>query len=46
MLHQTFQFLGQLWQLSEVSQILEFLRYSHILFQIQVFQQLLLLLPM
>ena len=27
MLHQTFQFLGQLWQLFEVSQILEFLRY-------------------
>ena len=28
MLHQTFLFLGQLWQLFEVSQILEFLRYS------------------
>ena len=28
MLHQTFQFLGQLWQLFKVSQILEFLRYS------------------
>ena len=28
MLHQTFVFLGQLWQLFEVSQILEFLRYS------------------
>ena len=27
MLHQTFLFLGQLWQLYEVSQILEFLRY-------------------
>ena len=27
MLHQTFLFLGQLWQLFEVSQILEFLRY-------------------
>ena len=27
MLHPTFQFLGQLWQLFEVSQILEFLRY-------------------
>ena len=26
MLHQTFLFLGQLWQLFEVSQILEFLR--------------------
>ena len=28
MLHQTFLFLGQLWQLFEVSQILEFLRYT------------------
>ena len=28
MLHQTFLFLGQLWQLFEVSQILEFLRYA------------------
>ena len=27
MLHQTFLFLGQVWQLFEVSQILEFLRY-------------------
>ena len=27
MLHQTLLFLGQLWQLFEVSQILEFLRY-------------------
>ena len=27
MLHQTILFLGQLWQLFEVSQILEFLRY-------------------
>ena len=27
MLHQTFLFLGQLWQLFEVSQILEFLQY-------------------
>ena len=27
MLLQTFLFLGQLWQLFEVSQILEFLRY-------------------
>ena len=27
MLHQTFLFLRQLWQLFEVSQILEFLRY-------------------
>ena len=26
MLHQTFLFLGQLWQLFEVSQILDFLR--------------------
>ena len=26
MLHQTFLFLGQLWQLFELSQILEFLR--------------------
>ena len=30
MLHQTFLFLGQLWQLFEVSQILEFLRYIHL----------------
>ena len=29
MLHQTFLFLGQLWQLFEVSQILEFLRYCY-----------------
>ena len=28
MLHQTFLFLGQLRQLFEVSQILEFLRYT------------------
>ena len=28
MLHQTFLFLGQLWLLFEVSQILEFLRYG------------------
>ena len=28
MLHQTFLFLGQLWQLFEVSQSLEFLRYN------------------
>ena len=28
MLRQTFLFLGQLWQLFEVSQILEFLRYN------------------
>ena len=28
MLHQTVLFLGQLWQLFEVSQILEFLRYE------------------
>ena len=28
MLHQTFLVLGQLWQLFEVSQILEFLRYE------------------
>ena len=31
MLHQTFLFLGQFWQLFEVSQILEFLRYLFIL---------------
>ena len=31
MLHQTFLFLGQLWQLFEVSQILEYLRYSQYL---------------
>ena len=29
MLHQTLLLLGQLWQLFEVSQILEFLRYLH-----------------
>ena len=29
MLHQTFLFLGQLWLLFEVSQILEFLRYEN-----------------
>ena len=29
MLHQTFLFLGQLWQFFEVSQILEFLRYPN-----------------
>ena len=28
MLHQTLPILGQLWQLFEVSQILEFLRYK------------------
>ena len=28
MLHQTLPILGQLWQLFEVSQILEFLRYT------------------
>ena len=32
MLHQTFLSLGQLWQLFEVSQILEFLRYTQTLF--------------
>ena len=33
MLHQTFLFLEQLWQLFEVSQILEFLRYtSHVVY--------------
>ena len=32
MLHQTFLFSGQLWQLFEVSQILEFLRYYILLF--------------
>ena len=31
MLHQTILFLGQLWQLFEVSQILEFLRYVALL---------------
>ena len=31
MLHQTFLFLGQLWQLFEVSQILEFLRYLKVI---------------
>ena len=31
MLHQTFLCLGQLWQLFEVSQILEFLRYYAII---------------
>ena len=30
MLHQTVLFLGRLWQLFEVSQILEFLRYCKI----------------
>ena len=34
MLHQTFLFLGQLWQLFEVSQILEFLRYTVMLLNI------------
>ena len=29
MLHQTLPILGQLWQLFEVSQILEFLRYNN-----------------
>ena len=29
MLHHTFLFLGQLWQMFEVSQILEFLRYMY-----------------
>ena len=32
MLHQTFLFLGQLWQLFEVSQIIEFLRYAAFFF--------------
>ena len=32
MFHQTFLFLGQLWQLFEVSQILEFLRYCTVIF--------------
>ena len=31
MLHQPFLFLRQLWQLFEVSQILEFLRYAETL---------------
>ena len=30
MLHQTFLFLGQLWQMFEVSKILEFLRCVHL----------------
>ena len=34
MLHQTFLFLEQLWQLFEVSQILEFLRYTVLLVRI------------
>ena len=37
MLHQTFLFLGQLWQLFEVSQILEFLRYQEFLRGIHLF---------
>ena len=36
MLHQTFLFLGQLWQLFEVSQILEFLRYDNEFFAQQI----------
>ena len=36
MLHQIFLFLGQLWQLFEVSQILEFLRYQVALQAFQV----------
>ena len=38
MLHQTFLFLGQLWQLFEVSQILEFLRYlvAHLLYTVEL----------
>ena len=34
MLHQTFLFLGQLWQLFEVSQILEFLWYVALSMQV------------
>ena len=34
MLHQNFLFLRQLWQLFEVSQILEFLRYTVLLTRI------------
>ena len=34
MLHQTLPILGQLWQLFEVSQILEFLRYFVLKFAI------------
>ena len=34
MLHQTFLFLRQVWQLFDVSQILEFLRYIPETFQI------------
>ena len=37
MLHQTFLFLGQLWQLFEVSQILEFLRYMSYKFYLYVY---------
>ena len=37
MLHQTLPILGQLWQLFEVSQILEFLRYK-ILFNMEPFK--------
>ena len=36
MLHQTFLFLGQLWQLFEVSQILEFLGYLAIIWYIPI----------
>ena len=38
MLHQTFLFLGLLWQLFEVSQILEFLRYQGSWIQYPVWQ--------
>ena len=38
MLHQTFLFLGQLWQLFEVSQILEFLRYAVIILSDPIFR--------
>ena len=37
MLHQTLPILGQLWQLFEVSQILEFLRYSSSLHGLFIF---------
>ena len=40
MLHQTFLFLGQLWQLFEVSQILEFLRYITAYFLFQLHKQM------
>ena len=38
-LHQTFLFLGQVWQLFEVSQILEFLRYLIFLMSVVLISQ-------